>query len=615
MRKKIVWMLVSCLMVLSLVIASCAPKEAAKEEEVGKATVVTAEEEKAAPEEEAVVAAPEVPKYGGSITLAMGADVNDFVPWSLAASAPVQNCHEWLWAGDWAKGPAGGYGTGEVGYEASTRVPGIQAYYLAEDIHWQADAGGKTGTVFIKVKKGIRYSLDPDNPASRLVNGRAVTVDDVIWNFDMRMNDTRAHPGAFIHAFFPWMWGIHPVKTGPQELSLTFPIAQLLNGIMFLCDGSQIFPPEIDTVYKAAANDWRACVGAGPFMMKDYIPSNITVVKRNPNFFDTDPVGPGKGNQLPYLSEIKYIVMPDLSTQQAALRTGVIDQMGGYSIDDRALMLSQKPALKDAVGGLGSAALLGMRTDLPNTPFANVKVRRAMMMATDFNTINKGLYKGLGQILTWPYWKQKGYEGLYLGLDDPDCPDTIRELYTYNPDKAKALLKEAGYPNGFKAEILMTQGSVDYYSVIKDQWAKVNIELTFNVQDFGPYWGILNSVGYQQMAVAGIPPPSSWPEVAGYTGITSSNFSRINDPFVNEATNHMLTTAVTDLKAAMTETRELMKYLLEGAWVIPTPRYPTYTLWWPWLKNYSGEISMGWLAFTWPRWVWVDQDLKKSMGY
>ncbi|MDH5696270.1 MAG: ABC transporter substrate-binding protein, partial [Dehalococcoidia bacterium] len=333
MRKKIVWMLVSCLMVLSLLIASCGPEEEAEEKEVGKATVVTAEEEEE--EEEVVEAGPEVPVYGGSLTLAMGLDVNDFVPWNLWASAPVQQCHEWVWNGDWAKGPAGGYGENIVAYEASTRVPGIQAGYLAEDIRWEADPGGETGTVYIKVKKGIHYSLDPDNPASRLVNGREVTVDDVIWNYDMRMNDPRAHPGAFIAMFFPWMHGIHPVKTGPQELSMTFPIAQLLNGIMFLCDGSQIFPPELDTVYNAQASDWRACVGAGPFMIADYVPGNMVMVKRNPNYWGTNPAGPGKGDQLPYLDSIKYIIMPDLSTMQAGLRTGTIDQMVAYSIDDR----------------------------------------------------------------------------------------------------------------------------------------------------------------------------------------------------------------------------------------------------------------------------------------
>jgi len=161
----------------------------------------------------------------------------------------------------------------------------------------------------------------------------------------------------------------------------------------------------------------------------------------------------------------------------------------------------------------------------------------------------------------------------------------------------------------------MTETSVDYYSIIKDQWAKVGIELEFNIQEFGAYWGILNSYSYEEMVVAAIPPPSSWPEVAGYTGVTSSNFSKIDDEWVNEAADHMRTTAITDLKAAMRETREITKYLLPGAWVIPTPRYPTYTLWWSWLKNYSGENSVGWLAFNWSKWVWVDQDMKDAMGH
>jgi len=615
MMKKIVWVVVSCLMALSLVMASCGPaeeeEEAVTEEE--EEEVVVEEEE----EEEEVVAPVEAPEYGGSITLAMPLDVNDWLPWSLAASAPVQQCHEWVWNGDWARGYAGGYGTGEVGWETSTNLRGMKAYYIAEDIRWEADPGGETGTVYIKVKEGIHYGLDPDNPASQLVGGREVTADDVLWNFDARMNDSRAHPGAYIYMFFPWMRGIYGEKIGPNEIKYTFPIAQLLNAVMFLCDGTQIFPPELDEAYPESTTEWQCCVGAGPFMMEDYVVGNMVSVKRNPNFYGTNPVGQGQGDQLPYLDKIKYLIIEDQSTMQAAFRTGRLDQMGNFTIESRAQMVAQQPDLKEAVGGLWAVALLGMRTDLPGTPYADVRVRQAMMMATDFNEINEGLYEGLGQTLTWPYWYQKGYEGLYLGLDDPDCPEEVKELYTYNPDRAKELLAEAGYPTGFKAEVLMQQIDVDYYSIIKDMWADVNIDLEFNVQEFGAYWGLLNSYpcAYEHMVTANIPPPSSWPEVAGYTGVTSSNFSKINDSFVNAATDHMLTTAITDLDAAMTETRELMKYLIPGAWVIPTIRYPTYTLWWPWLKNYSGENSVGWLAFIWTRWIYVDQDFKKSMGY
>src|SRR4030042_460289 len=617
--KKIVWLVINCILVLSLIIISCGTtsteKEVVGDDDDGK-VVITETETGVKEETETVEKVSDKPQYGGSMTLAMTLDVNDFLPWSLAASAPVQMCNEWLWNGDWAKGYAGGYGTGDVGWEASTNLRDLKAYYLAENIRWEADAGGETGTAYIKVKEGIHFSLDPNNPVSQLVGGREVTADDVLWNFNMRMNDTRSHPGAFIYLFFPWMHGLYGEKVGTSEISFTFPIGRLLDGIMFLCDGTQIFPPEVDEVYKAeSTTDWQSCDGAGPFMIEDYVPSNMVSVKRNPNYFGTNPGGPGKGDPLPYLDRIKYLVIQDLSTRQSAFRTGQLAQMGALTIEDRAQMIRGNSEMMEAVGGLLAVPLLGMRTDTPGKPYADVRVRKAMMMATDFNEINEGLYQGLGQIQTWPYYLQKGYEALYLSLDDPDCSDEIKELYVYNPEKAKQLLTDAGYPGGFKTEIMMTETSVDYYSIIKDQWAKVGIDVEFDVVEAGAYWGLLNSYAYEHMVVANIPPPSSWPEVAGYTGITSSNFSKIDDEFVEEAANHMRTTGITDLNAAMNETRELVKYLLPGAWVIPTPRNPTYTLWWPWMKNYSGENSIGWLAFTWPSRVWVDQDTKDDMGH
>ena len=62
--------------------------------------------------------------------------------------------------------------------------------------------------------------------------------------------------------------------------------------------------------------------------------------------------------------------------------------------------------------------------------------------------------------------------------------------------------------------------------------------------------------------------------------------------------------------------REMAIYALDQAWAIQVPVYRTSTFWWPWLKNYSGEISVGYFNNAgWSQFVWLDQDLKRSMGY
>jgi peptide/nickel transport system substrate-binding protein len=61
---------------------------------------------------------------------------------------------------------------------------------------------------------------------------------------------------------------------------------------------------------------------------------------------------------------------------------------------------------------------------------------------------------------------------------------------------------------------------------------------------------------------------------------------------------------------------EYTPHILEQSWILFLPAPYTYTLWWPWVKNFSGEYSLGAGHFNnFPRYIWIDQDLKKSMGY
>jgi peptide/nickel transport system substrate-binding protein len=71
-----------------------------------------------------------------------------------------------------------------------------------------------------------------------------------------------------------------------------------------------------------------------------------------------------------------------------------------------------------------------------------------------------------------------------------------------------------------------------------------------------------------------------------------------------------------DNQAADAIHKELMKYVLDQAWTIPMPSPVSYTMWQPWLKNYYGNTTVGYINEpNWTQWAWVDQNLKNSMGH
>jgi peptide/nickel transport system substrate-binding protein len=386
-----------------------------------------------------------------------------------------------------------------------------------------------------------------------------------------------------------------------------------LGNIMRLCDNMLMFPPELWDTYGVDCSDWENSVGTGPYIITDYVVSNMAALEMNPNYWMTDPIGPGMGNKLPYIEKVKYILMPDASTRQSALRAGNIDMLAGFNPEDKEEMTRRIPKIKSAPRGSNYMNPLYMRVDQP--PFDDVNVRRALMMATDFNTINDSLYYGLGDIVSWPYYYHEAYADLYFGLDDPEMKDSIRELYTYNPDKAKQLLSSAGYPTGFKSTVTLTQDQVDYFSIIKDMWAKVDVELDLQPIEIGQLISVAITQSYELLALF-CSPVSTYPEQFQYSTPNWINAALISDSYIKEMAEKARVEAITDFKTAMATTRELRGYILDNAYAIPTPRYPLYCLWWPWLKNYNGETSVGYFpGDSWVQWVWIDQTMKKSLGY
>lgn len=612
MKRKVVCLLFSVVILLA-VLASCSP--ASTTSTPASSTSPTTSPTPTSPSITSPTSAEE-PQYGGSLRLVQNQDItvfDDILTFTFVPGPTERLTNETMWQGDWAKGDAGGYGTGESPWLDWYDIFSDKAGMLATSWKWTLDAENNQGRLVYQIRPGVHFALNPDSEASRLVNGRELTADDVVFSFRQVTTD----PRAYMYKAYAELRNADIQKTGPSEVTINLPVTSMITAVAKFGAYVSIVPHEVVEKY-GDMSDWHNAVGSGPFILTDYVGGSQATLVKNPSYWDTDPVGPGKGNQLPYIDGLKYLIIPDASTRLASLRTAKLDQMPNLNYDDAAQTRESAPGMMEHEGIMGGQpGYIYMNTQ--KKPFDDVRVRRALSMATDLQTIKDTINHGLGQILTWPVEYVPAYKDIYLGLDDPEMPASVKELYTYNPDKAKQLLADAGYPDGFKTTALIIQSEADYMSIIKDMWSKVGVDLSLNVVDAGAGRPIYNSGNYEVTSFFGGRGPLSvfyhMVTMVGHSPAGGSG-SNINDPVIDQASEKMQSQYLTDPKAAMATFKESMKHVLDQAYVVSRPIYPQTTFWWPWLKNYTGEYSVGYIRFdTWAEWVWIDQALKQSMGH
>ncbi len=611
--KKITWILVSGLMVLSLVIASCAPKEAAKEMEVGKATVVTAEEEKVAEEkvaEKEELLPPEVPKYGGTFTF-IASDPMGFDPYYIfmVQCSTLYLCNEELLMGDWKQTPQG---TGEAGIGGflgySSRLTG----QLAESWSMPDDK-----TLLFKIRKGVHWWNKPP------VNGREFTAYDAAWTINRMWSPdavATAHKAKLDPGEPP------PVATALDKYTLQVKVPPQSQGLQVIYTASWLYhyPKEVVDTY-GDMRDWRNVCGTGAYILTDYIPNSQLTYKKNPNYWQYDPLHPE--NQLPYIDTLNGLVITDKSTQLAAFRTGKLDYSLGATLtwEDGETLMKQCPSLKYTTVP-GSANHLYFRVDKPELPWHDLRVRQAMTLVINKQELIKDYYRGYADLQAAIYPPDKAWEPFYTPLEEmpkePTTPDSrcgVQELFYYTPEsltKAKQLLKEAGYPNGFKCKIVCAPGDADFLALIKEYFAKVNVTLEIQPIEISIFTGMRRSRSYDE-GIYTMSPTAPFPYDMHNTRKESFDcFSYYEHPVTRAAYNEQRKYVCKDDAKYAATLKAVVPFILEQCVAIWLPVPRVYRMWWPWVQNYSGEWSIGCddqqlhLYY-----IWVDQALKKSMGY
>ena len=591
------------MMVLSLIVASCGPAEEEAEVEVGEEEVEVVEEEEEE-EEEAVEEGPEVPKYGGTLTYLRTSDMSGFDPlYSLPQGTQASiEVNGYLIQGDWTKGLAG---TGETDWSqgADWRIDLMTGSHgLAESWELPDDS-----TIIVHIREGVHYGLDPDSEASRLVNGREFTADDAVYSMARCYAlETSLFASSYAVGERPESW------TALDKYTVEIKTPPFMQGhnVWQCLAYSWLLPHEVEEVY-GDFKDWHNLVGTGPFFLKDIVPSSSITYEKNPNYFAFDPLHPE--NRLPYVDTLKTLIIADLSTRLAAFRTGNIDYLMGVSWEDaESLMKTNSDLLSFKT--ISAPSLPWGRIDKEELPFKDIRVRRALNLAVNQQEIIDDYYQGNAIMLGIPWPPSPAYEPIYTPLDQ-QSPE-VQELFTYNPEKAKQLLAEAGYPDGFQTEIICSSADSDFVSLIKEYFSAINVEMEIKPLEGSAYWGVMRARSHDEMIFKFLIDYMNPTNLDSVHPIRMDNPSYYQAPWVQECIDNMAPLLVSKDPELYRLLKEAGTKILESAHGVYLPAPYRYNIWWPWLQNYHGEVTVGYGGHNFMhQFLWVDPALKKSMGY
>jgi len=242
-------------------------------------------------------------------------------------------------------------------------------------------------------------------------------------------------------------------------------------------DSPQIAVPENLTHYPALIldhrtfeGDWlKAPVGTGGFTMEEWAPEERARFKRREGYWQIGE----DGKPLPYLDEVIHITT---SALVAALSDGEIDAAMFMSPSDLEA-IQQIPSIQ--VGAVASTQTVVMRMRVDLEPWSDVRVRNALKLCQDREKIMKVAYMGEGIV---------GPDCHVSPVHPEFCP---MEPSKYDPEKAKALLAEAGYPDGLDVTLMAMNDflySLAYAETLQQDARAAGFRIEINAVPSGTYW-------------------------------------------------------------------------------------------------------------------------------
>jgi peptide/nickel transport system substrate-binding protein len=328
---------------------------------------------------------------------------------------------------------------------------------LAES--WTTSEDGLTWT--FKIREGVKFH-----------DGTDLTLEDITAAF-ARVKDPDS--GFTNPDYFANVESVTAGEGNTVVFTLTAPSSGLLYNLAR--PDSIIFP--------AAKADTQGTepIGTGPFTFADYVVGSEVRLEKFADYYVEG---------VPLLDAAVFKIIPDANATFAALQAGDIDMIGVSVTPEVAQQVESDPNLKLVNEG-SSTAEITMALNNTNEILSNPLVRQAITHAIDKETIVQGAFNGLGVVI-----------GSHTTPAEPYHVDV--NPYPYDPERARELLAEAGYPDGFT---LRFEATAEYplerraAEVIAQQLSEVGITADLQIIDFSTWLERIFFGGDYDMTIIG----------------------------------------------------------------------------------------------------------------
>jgi len=286
---------------------------------------------------------------------------------------------------------------------------------LATDWKWESPT-----SLLIHLRKGVKFH-----------NGDPFSADDVVYTFT-------AIAGPNSQTVMPqsvsWIKTTEKVDDFTIRLHLDKPFPAALD---YLSGPMPIYPANYYQRVKLVGYS-QAPIGTGPYKITQLMPGQGVMLEKNLDYFKESPVGQ------PRIGKIRFVAIRDPETRLAQLMTGQVDWIWRVPTD-QVTSLQSMPNLTVKSGETMRIGFIEMNpniTDAAGKPFADLRVRQAVNYAINREGMVNNMIRG---------GSQPAYAACFHTQTACDTSKVIR--YEYNPAKAKQLLAQAGYPDGFDTDI------------------------------------------------------------------------------------------------------------------------------------------------------------------